>query len=276
VKYCFAGSREYHAAPFTFFEFDPGAMRARPLPPPPAEFDSTHANLLHDAAGGAVHLLVGRREGSAPDSTVLVFDLSAGVWDAAPRGAVPHTPLEGRSAVHEPGARVALLLGGQDSLADFTGDAVLQYDLRTRAWAHVDDLPQRLYGAAAVPLGGGRVLVAGGGVGVGPKFTNRAYIWRAGALLTVPADPRVHCAAPGDVHVLAARCGAFDVTAPLAAAVAAGRRAFAGAWCASAEAVGGDEPVVPRTLAVTFARCGFAAERYIYCAGDTESCRLTI
>jgi hypothetical protein len=274
VRWCYAGSHDFHVAPFTFFEFDPGVMRARPLVPPPAEFDSSHVALLYDATGDAVHLLVGRLEGGSPASAVLVYDIAAAAWDLA--GAVPHAALEGRAAVHLPGARVALLLGGQDNNGDYAGDAILQYDLAARAWAHVDDLPQRLLGVSAVWLGGGRVLVAGGGVGVGPKFSNRAYVWHAGALLTTPTNPRAHCAAPDDVRIVTARCGAFDVTAPLRAAVGAGQRAFAGAWCASAEAVGGGEPDVPRTLAVTFTRCGRVEERYIYCAGELESCRLTM
>ncbi len=289
VRYCYAGSREYHAAPFTFFEFDPVAMRARPLPPPPPEYNSTHVNLFHDAASSTVHMLVGRLRGHRPASAVLVYDLAARAWERSAPGAVPFAALEGRAGVHLPGARVAIVMGGQDVAGDHAGDSVLQYDLRTRAWAHVDDLPQQLLGAAAAPLGGGRVLVAGGGVAVGPAFSNRAYIWRAGALLTVPADPRVHCAAPGAARVLAAHCGAFDVTAPLAAAVAAGRRAFAPGWCASAAAVGGDEPEVPRALAVQYTRCGRAAPRRVYCtehagragsrwgaAGEVESCRLSI
>ncbi len=220
VRYCYPGSREYHAAPFTFFEFDPVAMRARPLPPPPPEFNSTHVNLFHDAPRGAVHMLVGRREGHKPSSIMLVYDLAAGAWDLAATGAVPFAALEGRAGVHLPGVRVAIVMGGQDVAGDHMGDSVLQYDLRTRAWAHVDDLPQQLLGATATPLGGGRMLVAGGGVAVGPAFSNRAYIWRAGALLATPADPRAHCAAPGAARVVAAplRPGGARAPRPSAAA----------------------------------------------------------
>ena len=272
-RWCYTGSYEFHPAPFTFFEFDPDALRAHPLVPPPAEFDSTHVALFLDAAGGTVHMLVGRREGFVTMSTVLVYDLASGTWDLAAPSMVPYSALEARTPVQLPGARVALLLGGQNVRLDFVGDAVLQYDMRTRAWAHVDDLPQRLYGAVAIPISNGRVFVTGGGVAVGPKFTNRAYLWHAGELLVSPATS-FSCAAPDDVHVIEARCGPFVVTEPLQTAVAAGRLAFMGAWCAEAEAVGAGEPDVPHTLAVTFARCG--RERHIYCNGAIESCRLLL
>jgi hypothetical protein len=270
-RWCYTGDQQnFVEAPFRFFEIEVETLEIKQLSIPP--INSTHVALLHDADRGVIYLATGRKkvdEDTDLLTKMFMFDLEKSEWLPKPLE-IPYSDLEGRAALQLPGSDVALLLGGEaGALRGIVSDVVLQFHFDSRKFVWVEELPLQMFGFPTVLLPNGKVMLAGGAAGVGPKFMRMAWEWDPQDLLTTK-QYRPSYKGEG-LQVTYAHCGTIVVTRELQHKVAGGNTTIPAEWCHEEEATGPGSVVLPNVLTIYFLRDG--KTHSITCDGN-NSCKL--
>lgn len=137
-----------------FFEFDPGRMTYRRLPPLPRRVD--HPALV--GAWGNLYLIGGFHD-HRPTADAFVFSPRTGGWTELPPLPTPR----GAPAAAAIGQKI-YVAGGVDSYRSGEPQPVgtLEiYDIATRRWARAPDMPTPRHHAGAAAVGGALYVVGG-------------------------------------------------------------------------------------------------------------------
>jgi hypothetical protein len=250
-RWCYTGDQTYIDAPFRFFEIEIETLEIKQLPIPP--IDTTHVALLHDVDRGMIYMAAGRKvdEGKGTLSKMYMFDLEKSEWLPEVLD-IPYSDVESRTAVQLPGSHVALLLGGQSVEQNFVSDVVLQFHFDTRKFVWVEELPLQMFGFPAILLPNGKVMLASGAAGVGPKFMRMAWEWDTQDFLTTKQD--ISSYTGEGVQVTYAHCGTIVVTRELQQKVVGGNTTIPAKWCHEEETAGPGNVHLPDVLTVYFLR----------------------
>jgi hypothetical protein len=200
-----------------------------------------------------IYMAAGRKTIDAKHtlSQMYMFDLQKSQWLPEVLD-IPHSAIDTRSPVQLPGSDVALLLGGQNLQQRILSDAILQFHFDTRKFVWVDELPQQLMGFPSIVLPNGKIMLASGGAGVGPKFTRLAWEWNPRDLLTTKQYTPSYTGE--GLEVVYAHCGSVVVTRELQQKVVGGNTTIPAKWCHEEEATGPGNVTIVESLTVHFLR----------------------
>lgn len=268
-RWCYTGEQGgYCDVPFRFFEIEVETLRIKQLPIPP--INNTHTTLLHDAQRGTIYMAAGRKTIDAKStlSQMYMFDIQKSQWIPEVLD-IPYSAIDTRSPVQIEGSDVALLLGGQNLQQRIISDTILQFHFDTRQFVWVDELPLQLMGFPSILLPNGKVMLASGGTGVGPKFTRLAWEWDPRDLLSTKQYTSSYTGE--GLEVVHAHCGSIVVTRELQQKVAGGNTTIPAKWCHEEEATGPGNVAIVEALTVHFLRDG--KMHSLTCDG-TNSCKL--